>query len=50
MIKQQEVYTSPLTEVLVVRFEGALLDASSNFYGNPGEAGGEIGSGDIFNL
>ena len=28
MIKQKEVYTSPLTEVLVVRFEGALLDAS----------------------
>lgn len=27
MIKQKEVYTSPLTEVLVVRFEGVVCQS-----------------------
>ena len=36
MIKQKEVYTSPLTEVLVVRFEGALLGGSDFFQGGAG--------------
>ena len=49
MIKQKEVYTSPLTEVLVVRFEDALLTGSPVF-GSSGSAGADAGLGeDEFN-
>ncbi len=44
MKKLKELYSSPNTTVLVVRFEGALLNASPNVvYGNRGAAGGDLG-------
>lgn len=42
MIKEKEVYTSPTTEVLVVRFEGALMGASELGDSGFGEQGNVI--------
>ena len=44
MIKQKEVYTSPLAEVLEVRFENCILDVSGpgSGYNNNGNAGNEM--------
>lgn len=43
-------YEKPSTELLVVRFEESILGASNNVYGDSGEAGGEIGNGETYNL
>lgn len=45
-------YESPKMEVLELRVEG-LICVSKNpilLYGDPGSPGGELGSGDTFNL
>ncbi|MCR5561205.1 MAG: hypothetical protein K6F58_05245 [Bacteroidales bacterium] len=45
---KKTTYTSPEVELLVVR--GGEVFCGSPVYGDPGEAGGEIGSGDTYNL
>ena len=50
MIKEKEVYTSPVTETLELRFEGAILDGSNNVYGTPGSAGGDVEDGYTYNF
>ena len=43
--KNKEVYTSPQTEILVIRSEGELL-VNSPFFGDTGTAGGDPGLND----
>ena len=43
------LYEKPSTELLVLRFEEGILTGSP-VYGDPGEAGGEIGNGETYNL
>ena len=47
-IYQKTTYTSPEVETLVVRGEGMIC--TSLEYGGSGEAGGEIGTGNEYNL
>ena len=42
------LYTSPEVELLVLR--GEEIICGSPLYGDPGEPGGEIGSGDTYDL
>ena len=44
MIKKKETYVSPMTEALVVRFEGIICGSPD--FGDPGEAGGDAGLND----
>lgn len=41
-------YEKPITEFLVIR--GEEIFCGSPIYGDPGEAGGEIGNGETYNL
>ena len=43
-------YTQPTTDILDVRLEGLICESITIFFGDPGEAGGEIGGGDTYNL
>ena len=48
MNKIKELYSSPTTKILVVRFEGMLCQSVT--YGNQGAAGGDIEEGNEYNL
>ena len=43
-------YTQPTTDLLELRVEGLICESITLIFGDPGEAGGEIGSGDTYNL
>lgn len=43
-------YQAPATDLLVVRSEGMICESITIIFGDPGEAGGEIGSGETYNL
>lgn len=45
---KKTTYTAPAVELLSIG--GWSVFCGSPNYGDPGEAGGEIGSGDIYNL
>lgn len=46
--KNKEVYTSPITEALEMRFEGVLCGSPN--YGDPGAPGGSFGPGNEYNF
>ena len=43
-------YTQPTTDLLEVRVEGLICESITLVFGDPGEAGGEIGTGNEYNL
>ena len=47
-MNKKQLYTSPEVELLVLK-TGEII-CGSPLYGNPGEPGGEIGSGDTYDL
>lgn len=46
-MKQKLFYESPLLESFVINNEGIIADSN---YGDPGQAGGDLGGGDEYNL
>lgn len=43
-------YTQPTTDLLEVRVEGLVCESITLYFGDPGEAGDEIGNGETYNL
>lgn len=43
-------YTQPTTDLLELRSEGLICESITIFFGDPGEAGGEIDPGNTYNL
>ena len=49
-IYQKTTYTSPEVELLELRSEGIICESITIYFGDPGEAGDEIGDGGTYNL